>query len=167
MPCYSPLKGYVNKENGGIVFKKSSLAGKGREVACGQCLGCRLDRSRMWAARMVHESTLHDDNCFVTLTYAEEPYGGTLVKEHFQKFMKRLRKKIAPRRVRYYQCGEYGEELRRPHYHAVLFGFDFEDKELISENGGDRLYTSKMLEEVWGYGFVTIGEMNFKIPTLA
>ena len=131
-------------------------------MACGQCLGCRLDKSRMWAMRCVHEASLHDENCFITLTYETEPAGGSLVKEHFQKFMKRLRKKIWPKKVRYYQCGEYGDELGRPHYHAILFGLDFEDKELIGENDGQRLYTSEMLAKTWGHGFVTIGEVTFE-----
>ena len=164
MPCYSPLKGFVNKENGGITFKRSSIAGAEMEVACGQCLGCRLDRSRMWAMRIVHEASLYDDNCFITLTYAPEnlPYGGTLVKEHFQKFMKRLRKRFAPRKIRYYHCGEYGDQLDRPHYHACLFNLDFPDKELFQEREGNLLFTSQILSELWPYGFSTIGELTFE-----
>ncbi len=164
MPCYSPLKGFVNKENGGIVFKRSSSAGKSMEVACGQCLGCRLDNSRMWAMRCVHEASLYDDNCFITLTYHDLclPAGGSLVKKHFQDFMKRLRRQIEPKKVRYYQCGEYGNELGRPHYHAVMFGLDFEDKELISQRDGNLLYTSEFLAKVWGHGFVTLAEVNFE-----
>ena len=73
MPCYSPLKGFVNLENGGIVFKRSSIAGGSMEVACGQCLGCRLDHSRMWAIRIVHEAMLYDENSFITLT---NPFNG-------------------------------------------------------------------------------------------
>ena len=164
MPCYSPLKGFVNKENGGIVFKRSAIAGAEMEVACGQCLGCRLDRSRMWAMRIVHEASLYDDNCFITLTYSPEhlPYGGTLVKEHFQKFMKRLRKRFSPRKIRYYHCGEYGDQLDRPHYHACLFNLDFPDKELFQEREGNLLFTSQILSELWPYGFSTIGELTFE-----
>ena len=164
MPCYSPLKGFVNKENGGITFKRSNIAGAEMEVACGQCLGCRLDRSRMWAMRIVHEASLYDDNCFITLTYSPEhlPYGGTLVKEHFQKFMKRLRKRFAPRKIRYYHCGEYGDQLDRPHYHACLFNLDFPDKELFQEREGNLLFTSQILSELWPYGFSTIGQLTFE-----
>ena len=81
MPCYSPLKGFRNLESGGIVFKRSSIAGEAMEVACGQCLGCRLDRSRMWAIRIVHEASLHDDNCFLTLTYV--PVGMGWIRKGF------------------------------------------------------------------------------------
>ena len=103
MPCYSPLKGFRNKENGGIVFKRSKIAGEAMEVACGQCLGCRLDHSRMWATRIIHEAESWDENCFITLTYNDDhlPSDGSLVKSDFQKFMKKLRKRVYPRRVRY------------------------------------------------------------------
>jgi hypothetical protein len=165
MPCYSPLKGFRNLENGGIVFKRSNIAGEAMEVACGQCLGCRLDRSRMWAMRIVHEAQLYEQNSFITLTYDDEhlPYGGTLVKKHFQDFMKRLRKHIYPRKVRYYHCGEYGDQLKRPHYHACLFNVDFsEDKVLFSERDGNLLYTSETLQVLWPYGFSTVGDLTFE-----
>lgn len=175
MPCYSPLKGFVDKETGGICFKRGNNAGADMEVACGQCLGCRLDRSRTWAMRIVHEAMLHEDNCFITLTYRQKedcdetqlrqryylPEEGSLNKKHFQDFMKRLRKKFADRRIRYYQCGEYGE-LGRPHYHAIVFGLDFQDKELFSQKEGNYLYTSKVLSDVWKFGFVTIGEVSME-----
>ncbi len=164
MTCYSPLKGFVNKESGGIIFKRSKIAGKAMEVACGQCIGCRLDHSQMWAMRIVHEAADNDDNSFITLTYDDEhlPSDGSLDKKHFQKFMKRLRQKVKPIKIRYYQCGEYGEELTRPHYHACLFGLDFEDKEFLGEKHGNRLYTSEMLAKTWGMGFVTVGELTFE-----
>ena len=168
MPCYSPLKGYRNIENGGIVFKRCSVAGEKMEVACGQCLGCRLDRSRMWATRIVHESKMWRENCFITLTYDDEhlPSDGSLVKSDFQKFMKRLRKHFKDRRIRYYQCGEYGEtqdgELGRPHYHACLFNLDFPDKKLFGENQGNPLFVSETLSKIWGLGFTIIGDLTFQ-----
>ena len=42
--------------------------------------------------------------------------------------MKRLRKKYGSK-IRFFQCGEYGELYGRPHYHACLLNFDFPDKE--------------------------------------
>ena len=116
MPCYSPLKGFKSKENGGIVFKRSKDAGEAMEVACGSCLGCRLDRARMWAARIVHESSLYDDQCgnsFITLTYDDDhlPEDEGLRKSDFQKFMKRLRKAM-PQKIRFFMCGEYGDHCQ-------------------------------------------------------
>lgn len=154
----------MNLENGGIVFKRSSLAGKAREVACGQCLGCRLDRSRAWATRIVHEASLYDENCFITLTYDQENYppGGSLVKKHFQDFMKRLRKHFSERKIRYYHCGEYGENYDRPHYHACIFNLAFKDLELIGINDGNHLFYSEVLESIWGKGFCTVGDLTFE-----
>ncbi len=164
MTCYSPLKGFVNKEDGGIVFKRSKNAGKDMEVACGQCMGCRIDRSQEWAARIVHEAAMHQDNCFITLTYNQEniPWDGSLVKEHFQKFMKRLRKHYAPKKIRFYHCGEYGENLERPHYHACVFGLDFDDRVAHSATNEIVTYTSETLEKIWGKGFCTVGELNYE-----
>ncbi len=158
------MKGFINKESGGIVFKRSNIAGAEMEVACGQCLGCRLDYAKMWAIRMVHEAEMHDDNCFITLTYDDEhlPKDGSLNKKHFQDFMKRLRHKFPSRRIKYYHCGEYGDQLARPHYHACMFGLDFDDKELLGEQNGHALYTSEVLAKTWGRGFVTIGELTME-----
>lgn len=154
----------MSRESGGLCFRADQGNGQRMEVACGQCLGCRLDRSRMWAMRIVHESMLYDDNCFITLTYSPEncPADGSLKKSDFQKFMKRLRKYFSDRKVRYYHCGEYGEQLDRPHYHACLFNLDFPDKELFQERDGNFLFTSKVLNKLWPYGFSTIGELSFE-----
>ena len=124
MPCYSPLKGWKDQDTGGIVFRREN-GREEMEVACGQCLGCRLDHSRMWAMRIVHESSLHEfdgGNCFVTLTYRDKsecdvdqlrngfhvPDDWSLNKKHFQDFMKRLRRFYAPQKIRFFHCGEYG-----------------------------------------------------------
>lgn len=114
--------------------------------------------------RIVHEASLYEDNCFLTLTYNDEclPVDGSLNKKHFQDFMKRVRKRFCPRKVRYYHCGEYGDQLDRPHYHACLFNLDFSDKKLFSENNGYPLFTSEVLEDLWPYGFSTIGDLTFE-----
>lgn len=174
MPCYTPLIGFYSAEvnptgKRSIVFDSRKAVHDLRgfpiklEVPCGQCIGCRLERSRQWAVRCVHEASLYDKNCFITLTYDDDhvPGNGSLVKSDFQKFMKRLRKKFG-KGVRYYECGEYGEKLQRPHYHACLFNFDFPDKELWSIRGGVSLYRSRLLEEVWPFGFATVGDVTFE-----
>ncbi len=169
MACFSPLTGYRSRTPGkaggfGIVFDRSKSNGQVVEVGCGQCIGCRLDRSREWAIRCVHESQLYDENCFLTLTYAPEflPEDCSLDKRHFQGFMKRLRRRFSGRRIRFFHCGEYGEELHRPHYHACLFNFDFPDKEVYKTVNGFELFTSRVLEETWRLGFCTIGAVTFE-----
>ena len=170
LPCYAPLEGFVHRSTGGLTFRRDESNGNKMSVACGQCLGCREDRSKMWAGRISHEAQLYDDNCFITLTYDDEHMPrlwtgvdapGTLVKEHFQKFMKRLRKRFYPRKIRYYQCGEYGDKLERPHFHACLFNFRFYDEELLGHNNGNPLFTSEVLQDLWPYGFSTIGDLTF------
>jgi hypothetical protein len=164
MPCYKPIKALRSKE-GGITFNPKHSEGMDIRLPCGQCIGCRVDRSRQWAVRCMHEASLHPNNCFLTLTYNNEnlPPDTGLVKEHFQKFMKRFRKKIQPHKVRYYMCGEYGEKSNRPHYHAIIFNYDPPDKLYFQKNHqGDVLYTSEIFQKLWPYGFVTVGDVTFQ-----
>ena len=136
-------------------------------MPCGYCIGCRKQKQRDWMIRMVHESECHEQNSFVTLTYDDEnlPENQTLVLPHFQKFMKRLRRKYGAR-IRFFHAGEYGGERGdppgRPHYHAIIFGKDFsEDRELHDRgNTGHPIYRSLELEKLWPYGYSTIGDVN-------
>jgi len=132
------------------------------QVPCGQCIGCRVDKSQDWAARCVHESQSYDENCFITLTYDDEniPQFHELRPEHWQKFMKKLRRSLSPKKLRFFHCGEYGEQTQRPHYHALLFGWEPKDKVHFKTENGTTLYTSAFLEEKWGNGFVTVGNLT-------
>lgn len=89
------------------------------------------------------------------------PANGGLQLEDFQLFMKRFRKAVSPLRLRFFHCGEYGETFSRPHYHACIFGYDFQDKVLHTERLGNKLYTSEMLDDLWQKGFSTIGAVTF------
>ncbi len=162
MPCYSPLEGWRGP-GGVLVFKRSDACGFKQVVSCGQCIGCRLERSRQWAIRIMHEAQCHEENSFLTLTYSDEflPAGGTLVKWHFQDFMKRLRSRLSPLRIRFFHCGEYGEKFSRPHYHVCLFGYAFPDKVFYKEANGQRLFISDFLADVWSRGFCTVGSLSF------
>ena len=122
------------------------------EVPCGQCIGCRLERTRDWAVRMMHESSLHSDNSFVTLTYDDDklPFRGQLRYRDVQLFLKRLRKQGG---FRFFCTGEYGEVFSRPHYHLALFGYWPTDAEKFSMDSD--YWDSKALESVWGHGRVS------------
>lgn len=147
------------------MFKRSEAVGSEVRVPCGQCVGCRLERSRQWAVRCVHEASMHDHSCFVTLTYSPEhvPSDGSLNKKHCQDFFKRLRKRLPGQKVRYFLCGEYGERLSRPHYHACIFGYDFPDRVRLTRAGSEfPLYKSAFLDSVWRLGFCSIGELSFE-----
>lgn len=133
------------------------------EIPCGQCIGCRLERSRNWAVRCVHEASLYKENCFLTLTYDDLhlPSKGSLVKKDLQDFWKRLRKAIEPNKLRYFACGEYGEQFQRPHYHACVFGYFPSDAKLYTIRFGSRLFISPLIGRLWPFGFHTIGDVTF------
>ena len=169
MPCYHPLKGYKVK-GGGITFSPSQgFVDLEVKVPCGQCIGCRLERSRQWAMRCVHEMSGHEQNCFITLTFDDEKANDpnsliTLVKKDFQLFMKRLRKNTGET-IRYYHCGEYGENFtERPHHHAILFGFDPQDKVLEEKSKkGLPQYSSEIISKAWQHqGRIRVSEANFE-----
>lgn len=143
------------------------------QVPCGQCIGCRLDRAKDWGVRISLEAKMHDRNSFLTLTYSDEnlPAGGSLVVRDLQLFIKRFREEIRRQdkrekrnhatKIRYYACGEYGEKLARPHYHLVIFGYDFEDKILWRKSpSGYDLFRSPQLEKLWPYGHSEIGSVS-------
>lgn len=180
MPCFHPLTGYyaqkINPETGKrpIVFQhKDGYYDHKQLLPCGRCIGCRLERSRQWASRCVHEAQLHTQNCFITLTFREAcPIDGTktdptvsLHKHHFQRFIKRLRKHAFGSQkgtLRYYHCAEYGDQSNRPHHHAIIFNYDFPDKKYKNTKHGFNYYTSKILEALWPHGNHIIGDATFE-----
>lgn len=160
-----------------VVFGKPPRDSRDITLPCGQCVGCRLERSRQWAVRCMHEAQMWEKNCFITLTYDDlklpEGYSIStgLVYDHFQKFMKRLRFSYKGHQpsdddtypIRFYMCGEYGEQFGRPHFHACLFNFDFDDKEFFKKSpSGEAIYVSKQLSELWPFGFSSVGSFDYK-----
>lgn len=181
MPCDNPITVWRSKTGRDpstgkwpIVFDRSKgYEDMQLEIPCGRCRGCRLERSRQWAIRCVHEASLWPQNSFVTLTYDDDhlPPGGTLVKRDVQLFLKRLRKRFSGQTIRFYMCGEYGELRSRPHYHIIFFNLDFPDKYLSPHKSRKRsfslarkfpLYESELLNELWPYGIATIGGVTFE-----
>lgn len=166
MTCYHPLSAY-QLSDGSITFNAAKCGiGLPLSLPCGRCIGCRLDRTRGWAVRCVHEASLHKFNSFITLTYSPEhlPPHGFLSKRDFQLFFKRFRKAVAPLRVRFFACGEYGSKLLRPHYHAIIFGYDFSSDRYFwrSSKSGDALFRSPLLETLWPYGHSEIGSVSWQ-----
>lgn len=223
MPCYRPLDAFQCVD-GVVVFSEQRKHDVVRRLtlACGQCIGCRLERSRQWAVRCMHEKQMHTSACFITVTYSDDqiPEGHELRHEDWQAFAKRLRQHIEREHIRsitsqlkltntrkgffahsdkpavdknspsneidqkkgffrfpksqkfkinfrhtnlrFYMAGEYGEQTKRPHYHAAIFGYDFPDKKHWRQTRGGPLYTSTRLDKLWRKGFTTIGELTFE-----
>lgn len=132
-----------------------------RIVPCGYCPLCLKRRSESWAFRLLNETKNSTSACFITLTYEDTPLSRnglpTLDKTDYQKFVKRLRKKIQydntvkPTKIKYYACGEYGSETQRPHYHAIMFNLP-----ISYVNNADNLLNA------WGHGHVQIAPCNIK-----
>lgn len=134
------------------------------QVACGRCIGCKLEYSRGWAVRIMHETQFHESNAFLTLTLNDEhvPANASLELETMQKFLKRYRRSIEPQKISMFYSGEYGDENRRPHYHAIIFGHDFPDKTHWKETDYGYLWKSAELEKLWGKGYCSIGSVTFE-----
>lgn len=186
MACYHPISAFrslVKKTPNGksvIAFKADPIKTQPYEkiqLPCGQCIGCKISRSRQWALRCVHEASLYQNNCFITLTYNDEnlPKNRSLNKRHLTLFFKSLRfhhQGIEPVKdeqtgtkrfpIRYFACGEYGAKLSRPHFHACIFNFNFPDRVRWTEREGITLYTSQQLQALWPYGYSTIGDVTWQ-----
>ncbi len=208
--CTSPLKGFINgtTENGkkdlivtpysvdhielldGKKIRVNTPAITSKyaltefvEIPCGQCIECRLQRSRRWADRCMLELGYHESSYFLTLTYDNdhipknplydeetgEVYAenATLVKKHLQDFMKRLRSAYARKgydnKLRFFACGEYGSKTLRPHFHIIVFGLKLDDLVLYKRNfNGDNLYTSAFISKEWENGFSVIGDVTWQ-----
>lgn len=172
MACNTPIRAY-RCNDGSIIFEESRKTARDIQhhllIPCGKCFGCKLERSRQWALRCMHEASLHEENCFITLTYNEKhlPIQGELCYTDFQLFMKRLRKKFQPKKIRFFMCGEYGEDNERPHFHACLFNVNFSDRVYFKTTAsGSKIYTSSTLDRLWSdsnndpIGFTTVGDVN-------
>lgn len=174
MACNRPVPAYYSAElnpsgKRGLTFNpKFAYTGPIKNyrdplyVPCGKCTGCKADSSLMWSIRSYHESTLHSQNCFLTLTYDDDhlPADGKISKDELQRFIKRLRKhqsKFFEEKIRYVACGEYGGLTRRPHYHAIIFGRDWLEQKVPLN---DQLYTAPDLVNIWGNGHVSIAPVT-------
>lgn len=194
MPCYFPLTAIRQQGvyKAPLVFTKdiTKIINKGYEklkIPCGQCIGCKLEKSRQMAIRMQHEASISPKgNCFLTLTYDNEhlPHIDgipSLDKTHLQNFMKYVRRDCGPN-IRFYGAGEYGltcykcgnsrllctcktflPDLGRPHYHLCLFNHRFTDEQLIGLSAsGYPVLQSPHLEKLWGKGRTATSDFTFE-----
>lgn len=126
----------------------------GSPAPCGYCMNCRNKRITGWAARMIKEDMHACMSFFITLTYDPDhlmfsPKGRpTLWPSHLTSYWKLLRKKLKSKSMKYYACGEYGSNRKRPHYHAIVF---FYDEKLSPYN------VFNLMHSEWKHGDVFIG----------
>lgn len=111
------------------------------------------------------EAMQYPHNSFVTLTYDDEhlPEGNTLVPKHFQDWLKRFRKSLAPHPIRYYGVGEYGDQSERPHFHVAVFNY-----ETCRFGRTDKRYPARdccescmRVHNSWGNGRILQGTLEF------
>lgn len=170
MPCEKPTTAYRPASGGPIRFGTAAPRdGKAYgeiTLPCGTCILCREEQARQWMVRITHEATQHDENAFITLTYADQhlpEFNSLAYKIDMQRFWKRLRFHLA-KPLRYYAVGEYGDKSKRPHYHACVFGEAFLTERTMLRTEPTHLWTNPLLEEAWGLGHVSVGALT---PTTA
>lgn len=157
------------------------------QLPCGKCINCRLEYSRQWAIRCMHEASCHKQNAFVTLTYASlDANAGRLNYRDVQLFFKKMRekrrreliKKIGPASwselsnsekksklkeisLIHMTVGEYGTKTKRPHWHVILFNYWPDDARRVrTGKGGHPVFNSQELTEMWGHGHTEIGTVT-------
>lgn len=152
-------------------------------LPCNKCLLCTRRYRKMWSLRCQHELRSYTQSCYLTLTVSDEYIDAVFPKlpnsewnslcyKPFQDFMKRLRRTLdygyswskvyaayhGEPPIRFYMCGEYGDEGHRPHYHVILFGVNPPDCVPLPNKSG--LFISPLFLKLWPFGFHTIGRVT-------
>ena len=162
-------------------------------LPCRKCIECRKDYASEWSVRCAHEFQIRKQASFITLTiddtkahlfleeknlkryckrcvkgnrYIKYPISYTLCKGMLLDELKKIRDVLYKRygiKIRYFGCGEYGSENDRPHYHILIFGYNFPDKNFIElSKKGVPIYHSLELQDLWKYGLATVQDVNHK-----
>lgn len=171
MACFEP--NVINKRTGAFLgpkFDGQKLKPFDRVVSCGKCSGCRMAQAKDWTLRCVHEQRIKEEqgygSQFLTLTYAEHnlPEYGSLDMEDHRSFMHKLRQRVKKKhkqpRPSYFMCGEYGSLLLRPHFHYLIFGFEYPDLVPWKVINGNQYYTSEELTDTWKLGHAVISDVT-------
>ncbi len=166
MSCTRPItaQSYICKSAGISAIRFKGFQGEPNlELPCNKCDSCKLRKAKEWALRCWHESQMHEESFYVTLTYSDEhlPDYHDLNHRHFQLFMKRLRKNTGAK-ITFYMCGEYGDATNRPHFHALIFGYYPPDAEYLYTKKGNRYYKSEKILKYWRLGFADFSNVSYK-----
>lgn len=122
---------------------------------CGMCQGCRIQKVTEFKNRFQLDLREYDFvGSFITLTYSNDnlpfllPIGSsisgtyfkginhsaTLYKPDLMNFLDNLNHKVKRRfnlPIKYIACGEYGDDNKRPHYHACILGLPSSERKLV------------------------------------
>lgn len=150
MACNKPFLRYFNR--GTDVYSAAVAV----PVPCGRCAACRRDLVTMWSDRCTFEMQYHKDrSTFLTLTYKDDtlPSDNSVHQDDWNHFKDRLRKNLG-RSTKYYMAAEYGSLSYRPHYHAMLFGLDWQKKDVY-----------EAIEKAWSkhgksLGYISVDYLN-------
>lgn len=159
---YRPFSASGDDTPFNIVSKEGVI---GYLVPCGRCINCRRNKSFRWSRRLLMESDGYKDDAmqFLTLTYDDNnlPADGKLHYEDVQAFLKRLRKSC-PAKLRFFCAGEYGDTFGRPHYHIILFGYDFFTGSKIAGYSADGkpLFHHSIIDNAWQKGYAEFGDVD-------
>ena len=117
MKCANPTLCYIDQDSNKRIFRswdKANDAIKQNDhipFNCGKCIACRKRQSLELARRCVLHASLYQQNCFLTLAYENEHVGdNTITYSDIQKFKKRLRESVAPKKIEIFNVHEYMRE---------------------------------------------------------
>lgn len=170
MACTRPRRAWQPLDGSRLLFREPVGANpfdyQQVKIGCGRCPSCLERDARDWSLRCMGEARMHDRNSFITLTYRDDAlsHHGSLNRRHVELFLKRLRKALAPDRIRFFLVGEYGSTTFRAHYHALIFGEDFTGDRVPAgkTQSGFRQYESALLSEAWGLGRCTVQDLTIE-----
>ncbi|QXP08179.1 MAG: replication initiator protein [Arizlama microvirus] len=157
MKCANPIAIKTFRRKGKDIYTKPVY------VNCGKCMACLSKKKNEWAIRLYGESMTHKESCFLTLTYDQKylPTDNKVKLSHITNFIKKIRLHCLPKRIRFFQVGEYGDQRQRPHYHIIIYGYDFNDKQfLYTDDNGLKHFNSVQLSKLWKKGLSEVGEVN-------
>lgn len=121
-------------------------------IGCGKCIECRKQKANNWRIRLTQEILSDNVAQFVTLTFSEEALNSIMRKYNIEdanlvagiavrRFLERWRKKHT-KSVKHWLITELGHQgTERIHLHGLIWTDNKED-----------------IKNIWGYGYVFIGE---------
>lgn len=176
MECLKPKKGHYLPDGTHQFGPSRNGHENEHDIPCGYCDVCLTNKAKLRGFKTFTNSLYIQASMFITLTHSDETLPRTqsglptLDKTLVPDFIKKLRfhingrKKITDpdyKRIGVVYCGEYGDKDQRPHYHLIIFGYEFDDQRYWrTTKKGYPQYRSAKLDALWGLGNAEIGEVT-------